>query len=514
MTRSSPRRRILGLVAVTAAVTLLLSGCVSWFQAPNAASSTSTPTGEKVAADLQSFYSQRVVWTSCNGTMQCAKITAPMNWADPGQASIKLALIRHPATGARLGSLLVNPGGPGASGYSFVRDNLSYAVDSTLQSRYDIVGFDPRGVGLSSAVECGGASVLTPYLFTIAPGAVGSDEWIAANEKASADFGAECAKNTGALLHYVDTVSAARDLDLMRAVLGDTKLNYLGYSYGTLLGSTYASLYPGKTGRLVLDGALDPASSLFTVSDVQAKGFESAFRAYLTKCIGTSDCPFTGSVDDALTETGKILDRLSASPLLGSDGRELGVNTMFTAIITPLYSQANWHYLNTLFTEVLKGRTKTAFLLADSYYQRQPDGSYQSNETEAFTAINCLDYATDATVSTMRTEAAQLAIDAPVFGPVMSYGAMTCASWPFQSTQMPAPITADGSADILVIGTTNDPATPYVWAQNLAGELQHGHLVTFHGEGHTAYNKSNSCVDNTVDHYFVSGTVPAKDPDC
>jgi pimeloyl-ACP methyl ester carboxylesterase len=512
--RSSRRRRLFAALATVSVAALLLSGCTSWFRAPTPASSTSVPTGEKVAADLQPFYSQVLKWSACSKGFQCADVTAPMDWKDPSKASIKLALIRKPATGTRLGSLLVNPGGPGASGYDFIRDSLSFAVDKTLQANYDIVGFDPRGVGHSTAVDCGGAKVLDHFNYDIVPGTPGTDSWIADLEKENAAFGQDCLDNTGPLLQYVDTVSAARDLDLERAVLGDKKLNYLGYSYGTFLGATYADLYPTKTGRLVLDGALDPATTDFTVTDIQAKGFESAFRAYLKDCIGQADCPFKGTVDQAMTQTGQLLDQLQASPLTGSDGRQLGASTMFVAIILPLYNKDNWPYLNQLFTEVRKGKTDTAFLLADSYNDRNDDGTYASNSTEAFVSINCLDYVSDSSLDTMRTQAAQLTKDAPVFGPRMAWGGTSCAKWPFAATRVRGPIAASGSGDILVVGTTNDPATPYVWAQNLSKELEHGHLITYHGEGHTAYNKSNSCVNNAVDNYFVKGTVPSKDPEC
>ncbi|MES1212506.1 MAG: alpha/beta hydrolase, partial [Leifsonia sp.] len=492
---------------------LLLSGCVSWFRPPTH-SSTSTPTGEKVAPDLQRFYSQVLKWTSCSSSFQCTEVTAPMNWKAPSQATIKLALIRKPATGHRLGSLLVNPGGPGASGYDFVRDSLTYAVDSTLRSNYDIVGFDPRGVGHSSAVNCGGPTVLDHFNYDIVPGTPGSDAWIADVESENGQFGQDCLDHTGPLLQYVDTDSAARDMDLLRAVLGDKKLNYLGYSYGTLLGATYAELYPSKTGRLVLDGALDPATTDFDVTDTQAKGFESAFRAYLKDCIGQADCPFKGTVDQAMAQTGQLLKQLQASPLTNSDGRQLGAYTMFVAIILPLYNKDNWPYLNQLFDDVRKGSARIAFILADSYNDRNDDGTYASNSTEAFVSINCLDYVSDSSIDTMRTQAAQLAKDAPTFGPLRAYGGTSCAKWPFAATRVRGPIAADGSGDILVVGTTNDPATPYVWAQNLSKELQHGHLITYHGEGHTAYNKSNSCVDDAVDDYFIDGTVPAADPDC
>jgi pimeloyl-ACP methyl ester carboxylesterase len=513
VTRSRiPNRRVLALVAAGAVTATLLSGCVSWFFPPKP-ETTSTPTGEQVDAALQPFYSQLLVWSPCGDGMQCTTAEAPMNWDDPAQATIDLALVRQPALGEKHGSLLVNPGGPGGSGYDFVIDSIDYATSQRLQQNYDIVGFDPRGVGRSSAVSCGPASFLDQYNYGIIPGKYGSDEWLDKNRDFGEEFGAACLENTGPLLQYVDTISAARDLDLLRATLGDTKLNYLGYSYGTFLGATYADLYPEKTGRLVLDGALDPGTTDFDVTATQAKGFESAMRAYLEDCIGREGCPFQVGVESAMSQIGSLLESLQSSPLSAPDGRQLGAGTMFIAIILPLYNQENWPYLDQLFSEVMSGETETAFLLADSYNGRNPDGSYADNSTEAFVAINCLDYVSDFSTETLRAQAAELAEIAPVFGPRMAYG-VGCERWPFPATRVRAPITAAGSADILVVGTTNDPATPYVWAQALADELENGHLITYHGEGHTAYNKSNSCVDDAVDDYFIDGTVPASDPDC
>lgn len=513
MSRSRIRNRRLSVAfASVAVIATLLSGCVSWFFPPKP-STTSTPTGEQVDAALQPFYSQVLIWNGCGGGMQCTTAEAPMNWADPGQNTIELALVRQPATGQKLGSLLINPGGPGGSGYDFVLDSIDYATSERLQQNYDIVGFDPRGVGHSSAVSCGPPEFLDRYNYGIIPGEFGSDAWIQANRDFGAEFGAGCLENTGPLLQYIDTISAARDLDLLRAVLGDEKLNFLGYSYGTFLGATYADLYPEKTGRLVLDGALDPATSEFDVTATQATGFESALRAYLDDCIGREGCPFQAGTESAMSQIGNLLDSLQASPLTGDDGRQVGAGVMFIAIILPLYNQENWPYLDDLFTEVMSGETDTAFLLADSYNGRNPDGSYADNSTEAFVAINCLDYVGDYSIETLRSQAAELAKIAPVFGPRMSYG-VGCAEWPFPATRVREPIAAAGSADILVLGTTNDPATPYVWAVALADELENGHLITYHGEGHTAYNKSNDCVNDAVDDFFIDGTVPASDPDC
>ncbi len=508
-----PNHRLTGAVAGFAVVITLLSGCVSWFFPP-APSTTSTPTGELVDAVLQPFYSQTLIWSSCGGGMQCTTAEAPMNWEDPAQATIELALVRQPARGDRLGSLLINPGGPGGSGYDFVLDSVDYATSQRLQQSFDIVGFDPRGVGRSSAVVCyDDPAFLDEYNYGVIAGEYGSDEWIANMKAASQEFGDACLEYTGPLLQYVDTISAARDLDLLRSVLGDEKLNFLGYSYGTFLGATYADLYPQKTGRLVLDGALDPGTTDFDVTATQAIGFENAMRAYLDDCIGREGCPFRGSVDDAMSQVGSLLESLQASPLTADDGRELGAGTMFISIILPLYNQENWPYLDDLFAEVMTGETDTAFLLADSYNGRNPDGSYADNSTEAFIAINCLDYSSDFSNETLRAQAAELAELAPVFGPRMSYG-VSCSAWPFPPTRVREPIAAAGSAEILVLGTTNDPATPYVWAEALAEQLENGHLITYHGEGHTAYNKSNDCVNDAVDDYFIDGTVPESDPDC
>jgi pimeloyl-ACP methyl ester carboxylesterase len=510
--RASSSRRV-ALVALLLAVVVPLSGCTSWYLPPHA---TSAPTNEKVAADLEPFYQQVLSWASCGNNLQCADAKAPLDWASPSTGSIKLALVRQPATsGHAKGSLLVNPGGPGGSGYDFIKESVDYATSARLQAQFDIVGFDPRGVNRSSAVKCyENPKDLDAYIYDIPKGEPGSDAWITELEKSSQDFGAACLKYTGALLGHVDTISAARDLDLLRAVLGDKKLNYLGYSYGTLLGATYAELYPKNTGRLVLDGALDPTVSPFELSVTQAKGFEHALRAFLAQCPTLKGCPFGKDVDAAMKTVRAILDGLDASPLRAKDGRELGSGAMFAAIIYPLYSVDNWPYLVSLFSSVMHGDPEIAFVLADGYNDRNKDGSYTTNSTEAFTAVNCLDYPSDANVATIRAEAVKLEQAAPVFGHVMAYGGTECFNWPFAPTRTAGEITAAGSAPIIVVGTTGDPATPYPWAQHLAAMLQEGHLVTYKGEGHTAYNKSNSCVNDAVDDYFIDGTVPKADPEC
>ncbi|MCU1599048.1 MAG: alpha/beta hydrolase [Glaciihabitans sp.] len=515
MNRSARR---LSIAAVIVAAAIVLSGCTSLFLPQK---TTSTPTNESVPADLAPYYHQTLKWTPCNGAFQCSTATVPLDWSKPSGSTIHLALIRHLATGHKLGSLLVNPGGPGASGFDFVRDSLNFAVDKTLQANYDIVGFDPRGDNHSSAVKCyTNPKTLDAFIFDIPKGVMGSDEWIANEEKEVKAFGADCLHYTGALLGQVDTVSAARDLDVLRAALGDKKLNYLGYSYGTLLGQTYANLYPKKTGRLVLDGVVDPQVSADQLTEYQAKGFEDELQKFVEECPTMSGCPFTGSVASSMAEIGSLLDSLDKSPLRNKDGRELGAETMFTAIITPLYNVDNWPALVDLFTTVMHGDPSYAFQIADQYYERNSTtGKYTDNSYEAFNAINCLDYPSNTNIAYMRAEAVKIDKVAPVIGHLMAYGDVFCDGWPFKAAEKPGPLPAVGSAPILVIGTTGDPATPYVMAQHVATVLQNGRLVTYHGDGHTAYNKGTAtaaerCVNSTVDNFFVKDTVPKTDVDC
>ncbi|TFD91391.1 alpha/beta hydrolase [Cryobacterium serini] len=508
------RNRATSIAAVALTLTLALSGCATLFTA-NPAPTDSTPTGEQVADNLDPFYSQVLQWDDCGDGLQCTEASAPLDYSDPAAGDISLALVRQVATGNdRIGSLLVNPGGPGGSGYDFIKDSLDFATDATLQESFDVVGFDPRGVGRSSAVSCYDSSAMDEYLYGLTTAERGTDAWIAELAASSDAFAAACAQQTGPLLGTVDTKSAARDLDLLRAVLGDTHLNYLGYSYGTFLGATYAELFPEKVGRLVLDGAVDPSTSNFEVTKTQAVGFENALRAYLTDCLEGKDCPFRGSVDSAMTTIGALLNSVDASPITATDGRQLGGNALLTAIIYPLYQATAWPQLSTMLDTVLHGSADGAFQFADAYNGRDADGNYTDNSTESFMAINCIDYSYNADPTVMRAQAAELEAAAPVIGPFMSFGDIGCANWPYKFTGERTEIHASGAAPILVVGTTNDPATPYIWAQKLAEQLDSGSLVTYTGEGHTAYNKSNSCVNDAVDSYLVDGIVPASDPQC
>jgi pimeloyl-ACP methyl ester carboxylesterase len=511
------KTRLLTVLAGLAAASVALTGCLFTFlpdsDSTSQPTSSAAPDNAGVAPELLPFYSQTIEWSPCAGADQCADIDAPLDWNDPGKGKVSLALIRHSATDRSQGSLLVNPGGPGASGVELVRDSLDYAVGDDLAEHFDVVGFDPRGVGRSTAVTCFDAKQMDAFLFDIPRAPRGTDAWRDEVLAADADFAKACEANSDGILPYITTEFAARDMDLIRAVLGDKKLNYLGYSYGTFLGATYAKLYPQKVGRFVLDGALDPSTSSLDVSVTQGIGFESALRAYMASCLKTRGCPFAGTVDDGMADLGALLARVDRSPLRNTDGRMLGADAMLTSIVAALYSQDSWQYLTQSLAGIAKGDPRIAFQLADFYYNRV-DGKYQDNSQEAFTAYNCMDYPDDATGAQIAAAQATLKDKAPTIAPYWSVDIDGCASWPATATGVREPIHAAGAAPILVIGTTNDPATPYTWAQALAKQLDSGILITRVGEGHTGFNKGNDCVDDTVEDYFVDGTVPDADVRC
>jgi pimeloyl-ACP methyl ester carboxylesterase len=508
---SSPRRtrRVAAVIAGLVVASLALSGCLYSLIPDTTPLSTASPTPDTtgIAADLLPFYSQTLDWKTCSKTFQCTDVRAPLDWSDPGKGEISLAIIRARATsGHAIGSLLMDPGGPGVSGVAFLRDSLAFAVDKKVRADYDVIGIDPRGVGDSTAVKCYNAAGMDSYLFDIVPAQRGSDAWTRALKDENRAFGEACNANSHGILPYITTPNAARDLDLLRGVLGDTKLNYLGYSYGTFLGATYAELFPDRVGRLVLDGAVDPSITSIDLDTEQGVGFESAARAYMADCLKGRNCPFRGTVDQALNDLGTLLASLDAHPLTASDGRQLGADSMMTAIFLTLYSQDSWKYLTKALSDALAGKPDVAFILADTYYNRQ-DGEYLTNETEAFRAYNCMDYPHDETPEQKAASEKTLAEKAPTFAPYLT-GPNPCEDWAYPATGKPHRITAEGAAPIVVVGTTNDPATPYKWAVSLADQLSSGVLVTRVGEGHTGYNKGNSCVDNAVDQYFLKGTVP------
>lgn len=516
-------RRPLSLIAALGVSVLLLGACSTQTPAQPSASakpetsaaasspSSTLPEPGIIPAGLEKFYEQELAWSACGGVVQCAEITVPMDYSKPTGKTITLSMNKRAGKNVQ-GSLLLNPGGPGASGLDLVKNSASAMLGRNLQRNFDIIGFDPRGVGSSTPVKCETAAEQDASRQI--PVDTSTDAGLAQARKDSAAFAAQCAERTGDSLGFVDTISAARDMDVMRAVLGDQKLNYLGYSYGTSLGAHYAELFPHNVGRLVLDGAIDPSLSNDEITLGQAGGFEGEVRSYMQFCIDSGDCPFTGSLEDGLSQLRDLLGQVEKNPPVASDGRTLPIIDFVNGFILPLYDNAAWPMLSNALSNVIAGNVDDIQFFSDASAGRQPDGSYQGNTPAAFVSINCLDYPMDADLGVMRANAAELLKASPTLGKYLAYGAVTCENWKYPAKGKPGPLKAAGAAPIVVIGTTGDPATPYAWSQALAEQLESASLVTFEGHGHTAYGRSNDCVSNAVESYFIDGKVPANGLTC
>ena len=509
------KRRLPQLVAAAAAIVVVLAGCQFFPQAQPQQPSGPPPT------ESEGFYSQTLSWERCGDGQECTTVKAPIDWDSPADGAIDLALVKHLATGTKQGSLLLNPGGPGGSGWDYVYYSGDQVAGPAVTEAFDIVGWDPRGVGQSTGVKCyTDDAQKDEQLYGTFDSPYGTEGWIDELTAEMEDFAAACEAGTGELLGNLDAASNAKDMDMMRALLGDEKLNYLGYSYGTYFGAVYAELFPQNVGRLVLDGAVDPLQTDFEALKFQMAGFDSGLRAYMQFCLDSADCPFTGDVDTALGQVRSVLDTVDAQELVNPDGRMLDSATLATAIIENLYSQSYWTTLTEMFNALKQRDPAPVFESADAYNQRGSDGSYQSNSNDVYISATCADgdFASDPESTLDRI--AEIDAFAPVLGRYATYDDfavldVACSHWPYpRGEDLPTTFEAKGAAPILVIGTSNDPATPYASSVSLAQQLSSGVMISYEGEGHTIYNQGVACIDDVVDAYFVNGTVPAADPMC
>ena len=529
-TATSPRPCIKPLFVALAA--LLACGGLTACQGETdiKASPATASASAAVPAGLESFYSQKVSWYACakkgmaeatsgqDTGFTCAKVKVPLDYDNPGGQTIEIAVKKRAAGGDSIGSLFVNPGGPGGSGIDLVDEAGSY-FSKKLTSSYDVVGFDPRGVGASTAVDCLTDAELDAERAGANDPATPS---AAATQERAQKMGEACASKTSpaGLLDHIDTISAAKDLDILRAVDGQQALTYLGFSYGTYLGATYAELFPANTGRLVLDGAVDPSLSAADLSLGQAKGFEASLRAYVQNCQSSKlGCPLSGDVDSGVSQVRELLESTKAAPLPTSDDkRPLTYDLAVYGVLGSMYQTQLWPSLTLALSQAM-GKAGTPdgsalLAIADAVSSRQSDGSYSGNGAEALMAVNCLDYPVQGDNTSWEEEAKAVNEASPTFGSQLLYPDAYCQGWGHTSSRKREKITASGAAPILVVGTTGDPATPYAWAQALAEQLESGQLLTWEGDGHTAYGRSNDCVKKAVDTYLLNGTMPDKGLTC
>lgn len=445
---------------------------------------------------------QKLAWQDCSvgqRTLECAKLTVPLDYSNPARGTIQLALERRPASDSsqRVGTLLVNPGGPGIPGTGLV-EAASSAFSSTLRRRFDIVGWDPRGTGNSAPVDC--VDNLDPYL-TPDPTPDSGDEKQALIDAAKA-FAAKCEANSGRILPYISTQDSARDMEEIRKALGEDKISYFGFSYGSELGATFATMFPQSVRAMVVDGAVDPNSDAVDEARRQVTSLEKALDAFLADCAADSSCAFHSGGDPGAAFD-QLMARLDTRPLRYR-GREIGQGIAYTAAISALYDKSAWPILAEALDRAQRGDGEMLALLYDSYTERGPDGTY-SDAFEGLIAINCLDDPGPTDPAVTDELAAEFTKLAPRLGEASAYGYF-CSFWPVPR-KPPIKITGAGAGPIVVVGTTGDPITPLESTKRLAAELEQGVLVTVVGDRHTGY-KLNGCVVKAVDDYLVDLTLP------
>ena len=446
---------------------------------------------------LKDYKSQELNWRNCYDGYQCTSFKVPVDYENVDNQSFDLKVLRHNALNQaeKLGSILVNPGGPGGSA-TFYAYNAEYIMSNKLNEKYDVVGFDPRGINESGEIRC--LSDREEDEFLSADASDGKASSVAVLAAISKNFADKCAKVAGTKLRHYSSLETAKDMEILRILLKEKKMNYLGKSYGTYLGTLYAALFPQSVGKMVLDGAVSPNVSTREQQLAQAIAFDKALNNYLA-----SQKKFK------LSDVKKLLTQAATNPLKNSDGRVATESIAITAIASTLYDSGDgWKNLSKMLDQAItQGRTTEMFKLADEYNNRAADGSFYSNQTDVSIVITCLDWEEPRTLEEMTLDRADFVKSAPIFGPYLNYAGLPCKYWKSKPQLPPMPLKNIKTTPILVIGVTNDPATPYKWAQDLTKVFTNAKLLTLNGDGHTGHNQGNNCVDSVVDSYFLTGKI-------
>jgi pimeloyl-ACP methyl ester carboxylesterase len=451
-----------------------------------------------------------VDWAPCSN-VECGSLSVPLDYRHPSGRHIALALARLPATGKRIGVLFTNPGGPGASGVDFLRSADSVFPDEIRKS-FDILAWDPRGVGASAPVQC--LDHLDPFF------AVDHDPHtavaVARNVAASKALVAGCSHNSGPLLPYVSTTATVADLDAIRAAIGEQQISYIGFSYGTLIGQMYADRYPKRVRAMVLDGVVDPARSYAESSVDQAESFDTDLSAFFDHCRADAGCAFARGSDPA-TAYDDLTTTIAQEPIPGTvdgEARTLGPGEFDIGVASALYGGSDaYDTLAAALAQAARGIGDHMLELSDAYTGRQTGGKY-TNETAASYAVGCIDSPAPPDVAAVQRLAARAQRVAPRFGATTVWLGLPCTVWPAPVVGKVAPIHAPDAPPILVVGTTHDPATPFAWAVSVAHQLDSGRLLSAVGTAHTAYGRSNECVDGHVDRYLLALVLPAPATTC
>ena len=496
--------------SVALALTLILTGCSSISTAPFVE--------EKFSA-LAEYEQQKLDWSSCYDYFDCTELRVPIDYEDLSVGTFRISVLRAAARDQdnRLGVIVVNPGGPGGSGVDYAY-NADYIFSPDITDVYDIVGFDPRGVAMSEPIACFTSDELDANLASDSK--PDNEAEIAATLTDSKAFAEKCAEKTEYLEHFT-TSETARDMDILRAALGETKLNYVGKSYGTYLGTLYADIFPNTVGRFVLDGAVDPNIPMKDQNLAQAMGFDRALKAFVKDCMTQSDCPFTGTPAQAQATIIATLQAAVTEPLpqenpSDGDDRMITESLILVGMASSLYDDVDgWPKLRQAFAESAQNYGDTFLQLADEYSGRNPDGTFRSNDFDSGAVIDCLDWRDNRTLDQYKADAKEFATKAPVFGPYIAFSGVHCQFFPQPSTQRaPNTLTEIKTAPIIVIGTIRDPATPYAWSVSLAKIFTGSRLISLDADGHTGHSRGSACVDDAVDAYLLKGTLPSANLSC
>jgi pimeloyl-ACP methyl ester carboxylesterase len=453
-----------------------------------------------------------IVWRDCGQGFECGTLAVPLDHTLPDGPALDLAVVRAPARDRdrRIGSLVVNPGGPGAPGVAHVKALLD-SLPGELRDRFDLVGFDPRGVGSSRPVSC--ATDIDPLFDEdFAPATEESRERLVA---AFASVVESCTRSSGDLLPHVATLDTARDLDRLRAALGDRALTFVGQSYGTYLGTVYASLFPERVRALVFDGAIDPGADGAAVALGQARGFEQSLDDFLADCARRPACPFHHDGDPE-TEYDALRARTARAPIpaRSSPSRVLNRTRFDAAVVESLYSgRAGWSALADALADAEHGDATALLARADAFVTRGADG-HEHRALDAFWAISCLDGPLVGDVDAAARLQAKAEAVAPRVGAFLVNFSLACSMWPVPPVAVPTELTATGAPTILVVGTTRDPATPLESARLLTRSLDRAWLLVAAGEQHASFAIGNRCVDRVVTRYLVDRSLPARATRC
>ena len=458
-------------------------------------------------------------WGSCAGvvddasripTAQCTTVSVPVDYAKPDGAQAQLAVIKVPASGRRLGVLMVNPGGPGASAVDTVADMGGDLAGSPILQQFDLVGIDPRGVGHSTPqLRCRSDAQFDAY--RTQPMTDYSPAGVAQIEGVLRDFAGECLTNMGPdFLANIGTAAAVRDMDAVREALGEAQINFLGFSYGTQLGALYADRYPDRVRAMVLDGAVDPSLDPITESVNQMAGFQQAFDKYAADCAQDAECPLGTDPAQFVTRYHQLIDPLAGRPAATSDPRGLSYQDAFTGTVSGLYSPRYWPYITSGLLGLARGTDPIdLLLLADDYQQRDRNGHY-SNRQDAFTAIRCVDsaYPTDPAAWADADRRIRAAAPFSAYGGFTGYAPRDiCALWPVPPTPVVGTATSPGPGKVVVVSTTGDPATPYQAGVDLARQMN-ASLITFEGSQHTVVFNGDQCIDTSVVNFLIDSVPP------